>query len=182
MKQNINFTLALEPKPNSFEPISIFNSLKNIDDLTSLYNESELNDLLFEEHLIEKKDYNVRKVIIFNNNGIRKVKDGLLYKDEAVLNINAFIYNFFDYFQYNNDAINEIYQFIVSKKNISDDTKKLLKNINNFKKDNKEYNNLLDNLSCLPYYDIRTIYFYLIRVILPKIEKEVTYSKSYKIS
>lgn len=183
MKQNSNFTLALEAKPNSFEPLIIFNNLKEIDNLTSLYDEDELNKLLYEQHLIDQSDWDVKKVIIFNNNGIRKIKDGILYKNEAMLDINLFVKNFFTYFQSDGDAINELYQFINSKKAIDLGTKAILKSLNDYRKENDSvYHHLLLELDNIPYFDLRTIYLYLIRVLIPKINKKREYTKSHKIS
>ena len=56
MKNNTNYTLALEARPNSYEPIFIFPSIEKIDNLTSHYNEFDFSRMLIKNYYIDQEN------------------------------------------------------------------------------------------------------------------------------
>ena len=169
MKNTINYTLALESRPNSYEPIYIFQNIKNIDDVTSRYMEDEFSRMLIKNYYIDENDYKMPFTIIYNDNGIRKVKEGIIYKEEYNEDMYDYIKRFILNNKDNGNIINQIYQYITNRKDVMDSSKETIHYFNIIRKESS-FKNYLSNLDKLPYYDIRVIYLYIIRVLVPKLE------------
>ena len=171
MKNNTNYTLALETRPNSYEPIFIFPSIEKIDNLTSHYNEFDFSRMLIKNYYIDQENDKCPFTIIYNDNGLRKVKEGIIYKDEYNDNMNEYIKDFMNNYRHNGNYINQIYQYITNRKDISESSKETIHYLNIIRKEST-YENNLDKIDNLSYYEIRTIYLYIIRTLIPKIELE----------
>ena len=172
MKNNTNYTLALEERPNSYEPIHMFSSLKEIDDITRKYDEEDFKKTLATGYFIDEEDMEKPLTILFNDNGVRKVKEGLLFKDECSLSMEDFIANFMAIYRDNGNLINQVYQYVISRKDFLDDSKEILHDFIIFRKEDTSYNENLSRLSELTYFEIRTIYLYIVKVLVPKICEE----------
>ena len=164
------YTLVLEPKPNSFEPIFIFNDLKELDDYTKKYNEDELIQFLLDNYYI----YNKAKLsIIFNNNGLRKLNEGVLYKKDDY-DFNDYIIEFMKKNKSNNNIINELYQIIISRKTSDNYTKELFHLLNILKKEcNNEYELNLEKIKDICYFDKRLIYLNIKNNLEIKLNEEI---------
>ena len=171
------FVLVTESKPNSFEPIywsqDNFYNLKKIDEFTSSYSEEDFRDLLVDSLLLDEEDRDVPLQIIFNSNGVRRLKDGLLYKDELVDDMLLYIQDFVRDYKDDANLLNNLYQKINSDKIISPFTKGVFSSV--FLSRHLEFESIkkmLNNLEESAYVDIRTIYLYIRRVLEEKINKE----------
>jgi hypothetical protein len=164
-----NYALVIESKPNSYQPINIYKDLESIDNLTGKYSCEEFKELLMSNNLIDDLDNNI--TIIFNNNGLRKVKEGLIYKDTYSQDMAFYIINFINSFKGKANFINDLYQYVNRKKTIDAKTKEVLKNIVATRKsDVSDFNIELNEINYLPYYDIRTMYLFIRNVLIVKID------------
>jgi hypothetical protein len=166
---NPNYALVLEKLPNSFEPIFLFDDLLKLDAFTKKFTKEELCTYLKDNHYIENINDANYLTIIFNNNGIRRVKEGLYTKDIATADILSYIKSFLIAYQNNCELLNELFQYLNNKKTINAHTKLLLKELIISRKVDSNYNLLLNELNSLPYYDLRTIYLYIIKNLQLKI-------------
>ena len=146
MNKDTNYTLALEKRPNSYEPIHIFSSLKDIDDITRKYKEDDFARILVTGYFIDEKDMNAPLTILFNDNGVRKIKEGILYKDECTLSMVDFVRNFMAIYRDNGNLINQVYQYVIDRKDIQDNTKDILHDFIIFRKDDVSYGTNLSKL------------------------------------
>lgn len=168
MNNRRNYALVIETMPNSYQPITIYPKLEEIDAITSKYSSDEFKKFLLSVNLMENVTDNI--VIIFHDNGIRKVKEGLIYRDDYSSDMPTYIKNFILAFKAQANILNELYQYINNKKTISDNTKNALKNIIlNRKSLENILNSNFNSLDSLPYYDIRTIYLYIKNNLLVKL-------------
>lgn len=163
---NSNFSLVIERQPKDYYPISVFSSLDELDNFTKQYSRDELSSVLVNNNYIDKSEYDCDYEIIYNNNGIRKLNDGVMYRDDAPVDIYEFVINYMLRNKEEYNIINNMYQYVISKKGISEDTYMLLDNINKDKKDTNKYINDVLELKSINYFDIRLLYFYIIKVLL----------------
>ena len=89
-----------------------------------------------------------------------------MYRDDAPVDIYEFVINYMLRNKEEYNIINNMYQYVISKKGISEDTYMLLDNINKDKKDTNKYINDVLELKSINYFDIRLLYFYIIKVLL----------------
>ena len=174
MKEEIKYTLALETQPNSYLPIYMFPKIKNIDDITSKYTEEDFKKMLVKNYYIDSDCVNSPLVILYNNNGVRKVKEGLIFKDYDSVNMYDFVKKFLSLYRSNGIVVNDVYQHVFDRKDINEESKETLHKINNSRKTDN-YDFMLDNIYKLDYYDIRSIYLYIINVLYKKIQKDDNY-------
>jgi hypothetical protein len=159
---NVSFALVLEKMPNSFEPIFLFPNLNELDKFTKNFTREELCKYLIDNHYIDNVDDFNFITIIFNNNGIRRVKEGLITKDIADDNIISIIKNNLLNYQNNGEILNDLFQYLNNKKTINATTKFLLRQLIIDRKNNNNYLLTLTKFNDLSYYDLRTIYLYMI--------------------
>ena len=180
----INYALVMENMPNSFEPIKIYDDLKNLDQDTAQYDKIELKSFLVKNNFINAEDNIDNLQIIFSDNGIRRIKEGLIFKDKANDDMAFYVINFIYIFKKHGNLINEIYQYINNKKTISDECKNDLRNIVETRKneDVNSFNENVNKLTSLPYYDIRTIYLFIINVLIAKVDsKNIQIEDAYRL-
>lgn len=173
MKNSINYTLAMESRPNSYEPIFIFPKINNIDDLTGFYSKEDFSRMLFKNSYIDEDDIDNPLVIIYNDNGIRKVKEGVIFKNQYSDNIKLYINEFLIKYKDNGNIINQLYQYVVDRKDISNFTKHLLHNFIISRKNDELYAKYILELEDIPYYDLRTVYLSILNTLLPKLENDI---------
>ena len=168
-----NYALVMENMPNSFEPINIYGDLKELDQDTAQYEKNEFKAALIKNNLINIEDNIDNLQIIFSDNGIRRIKEGLIFKDKASDDMMFYVLNFIYIFRKHGNMINEIYQYVNNKKTISDECKNVLKTIVGTRKgDDSVFANNVNLLRSMPYYDIRTIYLFIINVLITKIDNK----------
>lgn len=173
---NSNYTLVYEEMPNSFEPVlpCVLNDLKDIDNLTGKYSKDDFKNMLVQSIYMKPEDDADKLQIIFNNNGIRKVNEGIIYKDTFTYDMTYYVIRFINIYKDNGDIINELYQYINNKKTVSLEGKIILKEIVNKRKDDvMDYEMTTDLLNNVCYYDIRTMYLFIINVLLVKIRSKL---------
>ena len=180
MKEETNYTLALETQPNSYTPIHIFPKIKNIDDITGSYTEEEFRKMLVKNYYIDEEYINCPLVILYNDNGIRKVKEGLTFYGYKSANMNEWVKKFMSLYRCNGNVINDIYQHVFDRKDIDEESKEILHRINNARKtDNYDY--MLDYIYNINYYDIRAIYLYINTDLYKKIDENDNYKLTRRI-
>ncbi len=179
---DIKYILVNEPKPNSFEPIywSLFGcyDLKLIDNFTSKYSKEELENYLIDNNMLLNHDNKKSFEIIYYDNGNRKLKYGVLYKEDLVEDMVFYIEEFIKNNQSNSQILNDLNQKVQSENIINDVTKELIKMI--FNNRNCEYNELrqlIIKLYNCSYVDIRTIYLTINKELKPKLAKKLILSK-----
>ena len=166
------YILANEDRPNNFNPIYWIDSkelydLKSIDLFTKDYTYGEFIRYLKLNGLIDTNKYSFQ--IVFNNNGIRRVKDGLMYKEDYNPNMLLYVKDFITNNIKTNGILNELYQHVSSDKNVEKYTKSILKVLfDNRHLDSEELSIIIEELNNSSYYDIRLIYFYIIRELINK--------------
>ena len=164
-----NFTLALESKPKSYEPIFRFSKLEELDDFTKKYSENELLQILLDNYYIFEK---AKLAILFYNNGLRKINEGVLYKNKDN-DFDSYIINFMKKNKNNGNIINELYQIIINRKTSDDYTKELFHIFNISRKEsNNEYETYLDKIKNICYFDKRLIYMSIINTLEIKLNEE----------
>lgn len=170
MKSEINYSLVLETKPNSYDPIFIYPNISNIDTLTGHYSKEDFSRMLYKNYYIDEENIDKPLAIIYNDNGIRKVKEGIIYKDEYVNNISEYVIDFINKNKDNGNIINQIYQYVVDRKDISENFKKLLHSLIVNRKNEEKFDSYLWKLNINSYYDVRSIYLYIINTLIPKLD------------
>ncbi len=167
------YALVLETKPNSFEPIRMYDDLKKLDLETSQVGKNEFKTILVENNIINGNANIDNLQIIFNDNGIRKIKEGVIFKDKFNDDMTFYVINFIIIFKKHGNIINEIYQYINNKKTISNECKCILKNIVSTRKnDVNKFEEIVNELKNMPYYDIRTIYLFIMNDLIIKINNK----------
>ena len=164
-----NFALVLETRPNSFDAINWQEnnvcSLKEIDDFTSKYNEDDFKLFLVNNNMVEENDINAPLQIIYNDNGVRRLNNGLLYKEEYNDQMMLFIKNYIKDNLNNLNLLNEFVQKIKNDKLISEFSKEIISIMfDNRKLPYEELMVILDELDDCNYIDKRTIYLYAYRL------------------
>jgi len=155
------FVLVTEDKPNSFEPIywsqNDLYDLKSIDKYTSMYDKEDFNNMLSNNNLVSDKEHNY--AIIYNDKGIRKLKDGVLFKNDYINDFYVYISEFLKKNKNNSQLLNNIYQKLQSDKLISNSAKRILYVIFiNRSVEDKIFNAILNDLNELSYVDLRIMY------------------------
>ena len=169
------FVLVSEDKPNSYSPIYLpiedpYN-IKAIDDFTSQFSKEELRKYLINQNLLDDNDNDSK--IIYNNNGIRKLKSGVIYEEDFVNNKALYIVNFIKFNRNNKNIMNELLQRIKNERLISKETKEYFYTI--ISNNNFDYDTLMfaykDILSC-KYIELRIIYLYIRNELELKIKRQ----------
>ena len=179
--QDLKFVLVTEKRPNSFEPIywtnnSLYN-LRNIDNFTSKFNEEVFRKVLVDNSLLAKEDEEAPFQIIYNDNGIRKLKSGVFFKEDYSDNIFRYIISFIKDNYNNKELLNNLYQKVHSDKIISNNSKNIIYNV--FANRQFDLNeDILNTLNQSDYVDIRNIYYYIRKELEPKLNKKRVLSKS----
>ena len=168
------FALVLESRPNSFDTINWQEnnvcSLKEIDSFTSKYSEEDFRNFLVENDFIDEVDMYAPLQIIYNDNGVRRLNNGLLYKDEYNYNMILFIEEFI---QNNPNDLNDLVQKIKNDRLISNYAKELIFTVfDNRKLPFDELKVILDELNDCYYEDKRSIYLYVKRLLEIRLEKQ----------
>ena len=161
-----NYILVNEDRPNSFNPIywtennNLYN-IKMIDYFTKNFSEEELINFFKDKKLVDKENINLQ--IIFNDNGIRRVKEGLIYKDNYTNDMLKFVKDYVNNIKHDTQLLNELYQKFYNNKLCDDLTKGILKVLfdNRHLKDD-EIIIIINELDNCVYDDIRMMYFYII--------------------
>lgn len=167
------YALVLETKPNSFEPIRMYDDLKKLDSETSQVGKNEFKTILVENNIINDNANIDNLQIIFNDNGIRRIKEGVIFKDKFNDDMTFYVINFINIFKKHGNIINEIYQYINNKKTISYECKCILKDIVSTRKgDVNKFEEIVNELKNIPYYDIRTIYLFIMNDLIIKINNK----------
>jgi len=174
------YILVNEEKPNSFEPIywiesKDFYNLERIDSFTSSFSKDDFIKYLIDNKLVNG---NINLQILFNNNGIRKLKDGVIFKEDYNMNMYSYIIKYIlEHIKYPN-IINELYQKIIHDKTISDLTKSIIKTFfDNRHLEEDEVIFILEELNRCPYSDIRSIYYFIVRELETKENKQMVLKK-----
>ena len=173
----MKYVLVNERRPQDFMPIYWSNEsnmykLDKIDYFTSKFSEEEFKKYLISNDLVDNDNINLQ--IIFNDGKIRKLKDGLIYKDEYQSDYLEYIKEFIKNNVDNKPIINELIQKTKSNVLISEYTKELLSLIlinSHLPKDEILF--LLDRLKGSYYIESRTIYLYIKRVLEVKVNNKV---------
>ena len=146
------YILANEDRPNNFNPI-YWNDLKSIDNFTKDFTFGEFIKYLKLNGLLDGYRYNFQ--IVFNNNGVRKVSDGVMFKEDYNPNMLLFVKEYIINNISNANYLNEIFQNINSDKQVEDLTKSIVKVIfDNRHLNLDELNIIINELDNCPYYDI----------------------------
>ena len=158
------FILVSETKPNNFEPIywtstrDLYN-LKKIDEFTSKYTILELKEHLINSNILPKEYVTPPLQIIYNDNGNRRLKYGLITKEEYSKNMLQEIKEFIIYNKENSNLLNNFIQKIKSEKIVTNNTKNILNTI--FKSRTTIidlFKILVSDLDNINYIDERTLY------------------------
>lgn len=163
----LHFVLVLEKHPNDYDPIYWTESndlydLEAIDKFTSKYSSDELKSYLIEECLLSEEQKDLPLQIIYNNNGYRKLKHGLIYKDDNIEDFTNNIENFILSNQNNSEILNNLFQKIQSERLISQFTKQLI--MVAFKNRNLGdvyLKKIIDKIDNCRYLDRRMLYFFV---------------------
>lgn len=171
------FALVLETRPNSFDTINWQENnvctLKEIDKFTSRYNEEDFRSFLVENDCIDEEDMYAPLQIIYNDNGIRRLNNGVLYKDEYNHNMVGFIEEFINNNLVNLNMLNDLVQKVKKDRLISEYAKEILLTMfDNRKLPFDELKIILDELNDCYYEDIRSIYMYVKRIIEINLDKQ----------
>ncbi|MBR1416670.1 MAG: hypothetical protein IJ572_02510 [Bacilli bacterium] len=160
------YVLVVEERPNSYNPIywsnnDIYN-LEKIDEFTSSFDEESLFNYLIDNNMLSYIDRDKSLQIIYNNNGIRKLSSGVIYKDLFNTDMVNYVIEFIQNNKDNSDILNKLYQKVLSDRLISTYTKEIISNIFRLRKENVEdLKTIINNLCDSKYVDIRIIYLYI---------------------
>lgn len=184
----MRYFLAIERKPNDFDPIDLSLSIvkpvdaKNttdlitIDQLTLQIEEQALKQTFFEDGLIEEEELPKNLVIIFREKEkTRKLQEGILLPGEEEALHLEYISDFILKNLSDKELMNWLYTQFNSKE-ISPEFRNLINGINSHETDfSIQMINSLQNLRKMSYNEIRKLGLYIKRKLEPTIsvEKEV---------
>lgn len=169
-----HFVLTIEERPNDFKPLLNDNlqTIEEIDNFTSKYTKEEFVNYLISNNIITG-NYNDNFQIIFNNNGIRRLDTGIIFKDNYIESFDNYICNFIRSNISNSNVLNELIQKINNNRLLSDYIKEIFKVLfNNRHLPEEDLDYILSYISVTDYLDLRIIYLIIKKNIESKIKEK----------
>ena len=176
----MKYLLALERNHNNYLPIdwnllpnyngAPVNELPQIDAYTSLLSENDLKKLLLNANMISDEESTKNTVIIYYNDGYRKLNFGPCFRENKGYLSKEYIYNCLLDNAKNKEFLNRIYNAFSKYHDKSPAFQDLLTAINHLTEDNLYQ---LNNINYIDYEELRSLGMF-ISSLMPKIQfKEV---------
>ena len=177
---NNQFLLVVEVSENKYEPVvwkkTIISTIEEIDDFTSKFVKDDFRNYLISHDYIDRKfKYNSIQ-ILYSDNGIKKIKSGVLYLNDYSNNMLEDVINLFkniSSFDNSKLVIGKFIKEICSDSMLSSKTYNLLQLIeknNGFI--NFDNSNILEQLKDINYMDRRIMYLTSLKLKNTLLEKD----------